>query len=319
MTILNNQIKCLVLGGRGFIGSHLIDSLLMNGYSVRCFDRPYVISTADSHISNPNFELFEGDLISEADICEALLGCDVCFHFVSTTLPKSSNADPVFDVESNILGTLRLLNNAVKLGLKKIIFVSSGGTVYGVPEQVPILESHPTEPVCSYGITKLAIEKYLSLFKQLHGLDYTILRLSNPFGERQRINLSQGVVAVFLGKVLRGEPIEVWGDGSVIRDYIYISDVVDALVKAMLYRGEEHVFNIGSGFGFSINEVIDAIEKVTGRQSQRRYLASRVFDVPINILDINRAKKYLGWTPKVEFENGLLKFVDWLSRENFAD
>ena len=315
MTILTNQTKCLVLGGRGFIGTHLINSLLSNGYQVRCFDRPNVLPMGNSHLFNHNFELVEGELTSEADMYKVLEGCDVCFHFISTTLPKSSNADPVFDIESNILGTVRFLNNAVKLGLKKIIFISSGGTVYGVPKQTPILESHPTDPVCSYGITKLTIEKYLSLFKQLHGLDYTVLRLANPYGEHQRINTSQGAVAVFLAKVLSSEPVEIWGDGSVVRDYIYISDVVDALMKSLDYEGDEHVFNIGSGRGYSINEVLDAIEKVTGKQSQRRYLASRVFDVPVSVLSIERAKTLLDWAPKVEFEDGLLRFSDWLFKE----
>src|SRR5262249_42060795 len=142
-----------------------------------------------------------------------LEGCQTCFHLVSTTLPKSSNADPVFDVESNVLATIRLLTQAIQTGLKKVVFVSSGGTVYGVPKQIPILETHATDPMCSYGITKLSIEKYLHLFHVLHGLDYTVLRLSNPFGEGQRVHASQGAVAVFLGKVLRGETVEIWGDG----------------------------------------------------------------------------------------------------------
>lgn len=311
---MSNPMRCLVLGGRGFIGSHLVDALLAHGHFVRCFDRPHVAPLGDAHLSNPNFELYEGDLVSEADVTEALVGCEVCFHLVSTTLPKSSNADPVFDVESNVLGTVRLLTHAVKSGLKKVIFVSSGGTVYGVPTQLPIPESHPTDPVCSYGITKLAIEKYLGLFKQLHGLDYTVLRIANPYGERQRTHASQGAVAVFLGKLLRGEPVEIWGDGSVVRDYIHIADVVDALLVALARTSSEHVFNIGSGRGHSLNEVLDAIENVTGRVADRRYLPGRVFDVPESVLSIERAKQMLGWFPRVEFEQGLGRFVGWLEQ-----
>lgn len=304
--------RCLVLGGRGFMGSHLVDALLHAGYLVRCFDRPHVAPLGDSHLTNPNFELYEGDLVSEADVVEALEGCDICYHFVSTTLPKSSNADPVFDVETNLLGTVRLLTHAVKAGVKKVIFVSSGGTVYGVPKQVPIPETHPTDPICSYGITKLAIEKYLGLFKQLHGLDYTVLRISNPYGERQRIQASQGAVSVFLGKALRGESIEIWGDGSVVRDYIYIADVVDAFIAALAPTGDEHVFNIGSGRGLSLNEVLDHIETVTGRTTVRHYTPSRTFDVPKNVLSVERAKQSLGWSPKISFEQGLRKYADWL-------
>jgi UDP-glucose 4-epimerase len=309
---MNTTKRCLVLGGRGFIGSHLVDALLAQGYRVRCFDRPHIAPLGDAHLTNPNFELYEGDLVSEADLIEALKGSDICYHLVSTTLPKSSNADPVFDVESNVLGTVRLLTHAVKLGVKKVIFVSSGGTVYGVPAQIPIPETHPTDPICSYGITKLAIEKYLGLFKQLHGLDYTVLRISNPFGERQRTHASQGAVAVFLGKVLRGEPIEIWGDGSVVRDYIHIADVIDALLAALDRTGSEHVFNIGSGRGHSLNEILDSIEKVTGHMAVRRYTPSRAFDVPASVLCIERAKHSLGWSPQIDFEHGLQRFVEWL-------
>jgi UDP-glucose 4-epimerase len=311
--------RCLVLGGRGFIGSHLIDALLDLGCIVRCFDRPHVLQLGESHLSNPAFELFEGDLTSETDVAEAVDGCDICYHLVSTTLPKSSNADPVFDIESNVLGTVRLLTHAVKSGLKKVIFVSSGGTVYGVPKQVPILETHSNDPICSYGITKLAIEKYLGLFHQLHGLDYTVLRLANPFGERQRTHASQGAVAVFLGKVLRGEPVEIWGDGSVVRDYIHIADVVDALLLSSEKTSHARVFNIGGGRGHSLNELLDAIEKATGCIANRIYLPGRTFDVPISVLCIERAKQSLGWTPQIDFEHGLRRFAEWILKHPNAN
>ncbi len=304
--------RCLVLGGRGFIGSHLVDALLERGYVVRCFDRPRVQPLGDLHLENERFELYEGDFVSEADVAGALQGCHACFHLVCTTLPKSSNADPIFDVESNVLGSVRLLNQALKSGLKKIIFLSSGGTVYGVSEQIPILETHPTDPVCSYGITKLSIEKYLHLFHVLYGLDYTVLRLANPFGEGQRVQASQGAVAVFLGKILRGEPIEIWGDGSVVRDYIYIHDAVDAMLAALERTTSERVFNIGSGRGHSLNELIDLMEAVTGRTADRRYLAGRQFDVAANVLSIGRAKQLLDWSPKVGLDSGLRSVADWL-------
>lgn len=313
-------MRCLVLGGHGFIGSHLVDALLAQGHRVRCFDRPHVVPLGDERqLANPNFELYEGDLLSEADISSALVDCDVCFHLISTTLPKSSNADPAFDVESNVLGTVRLLSHAVKSGLKKIIFVSSGGTVYGVPVQLPIPETHPTDPVCSYGISKLSIEKYLSLFHGLHGLDFAILRIANPFGERQRTHASQGAIAVFLGKVVRGEQVDIWGDGSVVRDYIHIADVVDALMLSMGATGGERVFNIGAGKGHSLNEVLNAIEKVTGRSAKRRYLPGRPFDVPASVLCTARAKTFLGWFPKVTFEEGLERFSQWLIKHPDTD
>lgn len=205
-----------------------------------------------------------------------------------------------------------MLTLALEAGVKKVIFVSSGGTVYGEPTQVPIPETHATDPVCSYGIAKLAIEKYLALFHHLHGLDYTVLRLANPFGEGQRTHASQGAIAVFLGKVLRDEPIEIWGDGSVVRDYIHVADVVQALLAALEPSTQEHVFNIGSGRGHSLNEVLDTIEKITGRVAIRKYLPGRGFDVPLSVLNIDRAKNVLGWAPAVGFEEGVERFVKWM-------
>jgi UDP-glucose 4-epimerase len=315
---MKGNLRCLVLGGRGFIGSHLINALLERGHQVVCFDRPHVMPLGSTHASDTRFENVEGDFVSEADIARVLPGCDVCFHLVSTTLPQSSNADPVFDVETNLLGTVRLLNHARGTGLKKLVFVSSGGTVYGTPTSVPIDESHPTNPQCSYGITKLAIEKYLDLFGMLHGLEYCILRIANPYGEMQRTQASQGAVAVFLGKALRAEPVEIWGDGSVIRDYVYIGDVADALIRAMNHAGPERLFNIGSGRGLSLNEVLDTIDDVLGRKTERLYRPSRAFDVPANVLSIERASRHLGWRPRVAFRDGVARLAKWLATDSEA-
>ncbi len=304
--------KILVLGGNGFIGSHLVDALIENGYSVKLFDRPNTVFLGG--INALNVEMIYGDLNSEADIAAAVVGCDICFHLISTVVPASSNMDPIFDIETNLIGTVKLLNHAVKAGLKKIIFLSSGGTVYGVPTQLPIDENHPTNPLCSYGITKLAIEKYLHLYQQLYGLDYTVLRLANPFGERQRIHATQGAVAVFLGKALRNEKIEIWGDGSVVRDYIHISDVVTAMLSSMTYNGSERILNIGSGHGISLNEVLDGIELVTGNKVARCYTPQRAFDVPISVLAIDRAVNALNWKPDTTFITGLTHTIGYLER-----
>ena len=303
--------RCLVLGGRGFIGSHLSDTLASAGYLVRCFDLSPT-PTPSSVQALDNLLHMQGDMASDDDLDSALHNCDVIFHLVSSTLPQTSNANPVFDIESNLVRTVRLLDLAVQHRVKKIIFSSSGGTVYGVPNHVPITEQHSTEPTCSYGIAKLAIEKYLALYQQLHGLEYCVLRIANPFGERQRIDAAQGAVAVFLGKVLRGERVDIWGDGSVVRDYLHISDVVRAFVMAMRISGPDRLFNIGSGHGQSINQVLDAIEAVTGRAAVRRYHPARNFDVPTNILDISRARLVLGWLPETSFLQGLQKFNAWV-------
>ncbi len=303
--------RCLILGGKGFIGSHLIDALLRVSYPVKVFDRANLLPLNDTAAAG-QVQWIDGDFTSDADVAAALKDCDVCFHLVSTTLPSSSNADPLFDVETNVSGTLKLLNHAVKQGVKKVIFISSGGTVYGVPRNTPMAEDHPTNPICSYGITKLAIEKYLHLYRTLHGLDFTVLRLSNPFGERQRTHASQGAVAVFMGKVLRGEKIEIWGDSSVVRDYIYIGDAVQAMVAAIAHTGDERIFNVGSGTGISLKEILAAIEQVTERKAMVSYTPARAFDVPVSVLDIARARAALSWSPATPFADGLRKMMAWM-------
>lgn len=300
--------KFLILGGAGFIGSHLCDALLLAGHSVRLFDR-LGISPHRAFGHDEAVEHFQGDFSSEADMQRAVQGCQLVFHLVSTTLPKTSNDDPVYDVESNVVGTLKLLEAARRAGVQKIVFVSSGGTVYGVPKSMPIAETHATDPVSSYGIGKLMIEKYLHLYQTLHGLDYCVLRLANPFGERQRANAAQGAVAVFMHRAVNSMPIDIWGDGSVVRDYIYIADVTDALLKAAAYDGQERLFNIGSGQGKSLNEILSTIEVLLSKSVARQYLPGRSFDVPANVLDISHAYEYLKWRPKFSFEEGLTKTI----------
>jgi UDP-glucose 4-epimerase len=297
-------LRALVLGGGGFIGSHLVTALLRQEKKVRVLERPYRERTA-ALPEHPALEWMEGDFGNTQDIHRALEGVDTVFHLVSTTQPQSSNDDPAFDVSSNLLATLNLLEQLRARRNTTLVFVSSGGTVYGRPQNTPIPETHPTEPTCSYGIVKLAIEKYLALYQLLHGLDYRVLRVANPYGPGQEANRAQGAVGTFLSRVVHDEPIEIWGDGSVVRDYLYISDTISALLLAARYRGAERIFNIGSGGGHSIREIISAIEDVTGKTAQVRYTAGRKFDVPVSVLDISRAQNELGWQPRVHLSEGL--------------
>lgn len=293
-----------MLGGGGFIGAHLVTALLAGGTPVRVLERPYrVHSAALEH--TPGLEWQEGDFGNSQDIRRALEGVDTVYHLVSTTQPQSSNDDPAFDVQSNLLATLNLLEQLRGSPGTKLVFVSSGGTVYGVPRATPIPETHPTDPTCSYGIVKLAIEKYLALYRILHGLDYRILRLANPYGPGQEANRAQGVVGTFLSRVVNDEAIEVWGDGTVVRDYLYIGDAVSAMLQAAQCQGQERIFNIGSGRGHSVREIIAAVEHTTGRTARVRYTAGRKFDIPVSILDIARAKAELGWRPRIELDEGL--------------
>jgi UDP-glucose 4-epimerase len=296
--------SCLVLGGAGFIGSHLAEVLLQAGHRVRIFDRPH-LDRLPSFLQRREFEVFTGDFLNPYVLSAALEGSEIVFHLVSTTLPKTSNDNPVYDVESNVVGTLRLLELCRSQGVRKVVFVSSGGTVYGVPRSVPIDETHPTEPICSYGIQKLVIEKYLQLNHRIHGLDYCVVRPSNLYGPRQRLDVAQGAVAVFLDRALRGQPIEVWGDGSAVRDYLYVGDAAEALLKAAAFEGEPRLFNIGSGVGSSLKQLIKEIEALLGRPLAVAYAAARPLDVPVNVLDTSLARRHLGWTARTSLAEGL--------------
>ncbi len=307
-------MKIALIGGAGFIGLNLCEVLIAQGHSVNVFDRPDNAHFISQKVRN-NVSWYGGDFLNQDDLAESITDCEVVFHLVSTTLPKSSNENPRADVNENVIGSIRLMETAKKCGVHRIIFISSGGTVYGRPEYIPIDETHPTDPICSYGISKLMIEKYLGLYKELYDLDYIVLRLSNPFGEHQHTIASQGAIAVFLGKVMRGECIDIWGDGTVMRDYIYIGDAVNAMVAAINYKGNKRLFNIGSGQGKTLLEILETLEKVTGGSVEHRFLPGRPFDVPVNVLAIERARIELGWSPETEFFDGLLRMFHWLETQ----
>lgn len=287
-------MKCLVLGGAGFIGSHIVDALLERGNEVRVFDRPN-IDTKNILNSISHIEFQSGDFSNESDLAKALEGIDVVVHLVSTTIPSMSNVDPIYDVETNIAGTIRMLSLAKDTGVKKVVFASSGGTVYGEPLYLPIPENHPNDPICSYGITKLAIEKYLHLFQHLHGLDYSILRIANPYGERQNTGSGLGAINTFLWKVVNKEPITIWGDGEVSRDYFHISDLTAAFVGVIEGGIPSKIYNIGSGVAYSLNEILDVIQTVTGEKAVVHYTPGRKSDVSSNYLDISKAQQDFGW------------------------
>lgn len=298
-------MQAVVVGASGFIGSHLVDSLLAAGYRVKALARhlPGLISPVAQ--ANPALTLSPLSMGDGLALQEAMEGAELVFHLASGSLPQSSNRDPQADVQVNLLGALKVFEAARQAQVQRLVMVSSGGTVYGVPQQVPIAEGHPTEPTCSYGISKLAIEKYVALYRQLHGLDGLVLRVANPYGERQRLDATQGVVPVFLGKALRGEPLQIWGDGSTVRDFLHISDVVTALLAAAHYQGEERLFNVGSGEGLSLNQLVELLRAELQRPLAVEYLPARGFDVPTNVLCIERARRCLGWNPKVTVSEGL--------------
>jgi UDP-glucose 4-epimerase len=307
-------MKCVLLGGGGFIGSAIADRLLRDGHTIRIFERPRVepYRAFDAH---EIVEWMTGDMLSAHDISAAIEGMDAVFHLVSFTLPKSSNDDLVYDVETNLISSVQLLNAMVAQKVGKIIFISTGGAVYGIPRYLPIDEQHPTNPLVSYGITKLTIEKYLLMFQHLHGLQARILRVTNPFGPRQRVETAQGAVTAFLHHALHEQPIEIWGDGSVTRDYLYIDDVAEAFLKALEYSGPQSVFNISSGTGTSLNELVSLLGEILHRPIAHHYLAGRPFDVPVNVLNNQLASQEMGWTPQVSLRDGISRTIQWMQDE----
>jgi len=304
--------KVLVLGGRGFLGRNLVDLLLRDGASVRTFDRP-LASAADQPVFEGDVEEFEGNFIDGQGLDAALKNVDLVYHLISTTVPSGSNADPIGDVTSNLAGTLRLLKAMAAAGVHRIVYASSGGTVYGNPCVLPVPEWHALQPISSYGVVKVAVENYLHLHSELNGLKANVLRISNPYGMHQRRIGAQGVIATFLDKLMNGKPIEIWGDGSVVRDYIYVADVARALLLAGR-REKSGTFNIGSGVGHSLNEVLQVLRQQTGLETEVRYMPHRKFDVTQTFLDIERAREDLGWNPFYTLEEGCARFCQLMER-----
>ncbi len=300
-------MKVLVLGGNGFIGSHVVDHLLSAGHKVRVFDR----SPERYRTPLKQVEYRLGRLDDTFQVAEALQGIDAVCHLISTTVPGTSNLDPVADVQSNLINTLLLLEQMRKKGLHRILYLSSGGTVYGNPEYSPVGEEHPLNPISSYGVVKVAIEKYLNMYQQLYGFEPVILRPSNPYGSRQGHAGVQGLIGTLLTRALAGEVLEIWGDGSVTRDYMHVGDLARLCVAA-LESNSCGVFNAGSGEGYSINEIIDLIRGTTDGQLQVNYREGRAFDVKEIVLDISRAKAEFSWLPERSLADGIADQLGWL-------
>jgi len=300
------MMRYSVLGAGGFIGTNLCRTLVCQGHSVRAFGRRKTFPE-----SLRGYDWIPGDFADSASVANAISGCEVVFHLVTATTPANANIDKVADLNANVTNTLHLLDACRETGVRRVIFISSGGTVYGVPNQIPTPESAATNPITAYGISKLAIEKYLGLYEYLYGLEYRVLRVANPFGPYQIAMKNQGVIAAFLHRALAGNPIEIWGDGSIIRDYVFIDDVVDALMLAATHQGSGRIFNIGSGEGRSLNDIVTAIERLLEQIIPVDHRPGRPVDVPVSVLDTTLAKRELGWQAYTPFEEGLRNTLDW--------
>ncbi len=303
-------MNILVIGGYGFIGLHIVERFDCKQHQITIFNR------SKNHFIEEleDVKYIYGDFTDIDAIKKALEGIDIVYHLLSTTVPSTANDNPLFDVQSNLIGTISLLDALEGSSVKRIVYASSGGTVYGNPKYTPIDENHPLHPIGSYGITKVAIESYIQLYAKKLNISYLIVRPSNPFGPRQSYGGVQGVISTFLHKAIKEEILTVWGDGEAIRDYIYISDVADFFIKAGL-TDKEGIFNLGSAQGHSVNEVIEIIEHVVGTKTTVRHIKLNSFNVKEVVLNINQAKSIFDWKPDVSFLDGVKLHYNWIKAE----
>lgn len=305
--------SCLVLGAGGFIGGHLCRELRRRGASVRGFGRHRAYPEALEGV-----RWTAGEFSDRAALARAVEGTEHVFHLLGGTTPESSNKDPVADLDSGTMASLHLLEICRAAGVRKVVFLSSGGTVYGIPASVPIREDAPTDPISAYGVSKLAVEKYLHLYRHLHGLDYAVLRVANPFGPWQDPDRRQGVVPALMQAVMDGRPPEIWGDGRVVRDYLYAADAAEAIAGAAVYAGAHRVFNVGSGVGRTVLDLLRDIGAALGRGTtlEAMHKPGRTTDVPVNVLDTSLIRREMGWAPRTGWAEALEATAAWLRGRN---
>jgi UDP-glucose 4-epimerase len=306
-----NPLRTLIVGGGGFIGSHLANYLARQG------GRKIIVvgRSAAPRFSLPdNVSYLQGDVGDAAFIGNLLDNCDEVVDLAYATVPKTSFDDPVHDVLVNLPSSVVLLRQASQRGLRRLILVSSGGTVYGNAAYLPIDETHPTSPVSPYGITKLALEKYALMFHRLEGLPVVIVRPGNPYGPNQLGNLGQGFVGAALSGMLQRQPVRVFGERGTVRDYVYVDDLVTGLAAALEHGNVGDTYNIGTGIGLDNQAVLDALDKVarsSGYAVDVETQPSRPFDVAVNVLSSARLTYVSGWRPHIEFSEGIARTWAW--------
>jgi UDP-glucose 4-epimerase len=308
-------MRALVTGGAGFIGVHLAHVLVENNFDVTIFDRTPVQSGA---LANCPVRVVTEDLANRRALHEAIEGVDVVYHLAWSGIHSSSNLNIRAHTETNLLFTLDLLDECRNAGVKRVVFMSSGGAVYGYAHQLPIPEHHPTAPISAYGAAKLSVEAYLHVYGHLYDLNSISLRPSVPFGEWQNSRRGQGAVTVFLQNVYCGRPIVVWGSGDIVRDFFYIGDLARACLLAANTDVAPGAYNIGGGVPVTLKELIERIRYVTGRAVPVIYEPPRSFDPPSIVLDISKARRALGWAPKVPLADAIARTWGWIKSEGCA-
>jgi UDP-glucose 4-epimerase len=308
--------KACVLGAAGFIGRHVVREFLAQGYRVTAVDR--VDGLSDGMLEHRRIEFRCGKLTDDEFVRSVLAGVDTVICLAPNSLPESSNADLGAEIGNQVQATLHIAELAHQSGCRSFVFASSGGTVYGLDSATPIAEDAATRPRNAYGVSKLAIEHYLRVLRELRSLHAVSLRISNPYGVGQHANNNQGFIAMAMRRAFDGEPITIWGDGKAVRDFIFVRDLAAAFVKASEYTGPEHVMNIGSGLGYSLLEIMTMVEEVSGRRLNLRFERQRKIDVARNVLDISRAYAELNWQPQTAIEAGLAATADWWASRQVA-
>ncbi|MEJ5199421.1 MAG: NAD-dependent epimerase/dehydratase family protein [Anaerolineae bacterium] len=299
--------KILVTGGAGFIGSHIVDRYIALGHEVLVVDN---LITGQRENVNPRARFFRLD-ICDPD-CAMLIRLEqpeIINHHAAQTMVRISTEQPAYDAQVNVLGFINLLQAAVKAGVRKVIFASSGGTVYGTSDRLPLTEDQPFAPESPYGISKVASEFYLRYYAAVHGLRYTALRYANIIGPRDTVS-SEHVITVFIHRLLAGRPPIIQWDGEQAKDYLYVDDVVEANVLA-LERGDNAAYNIGSGRPVSVNEIYRLLTEITGIHIPAEHGPKRPGDVRLFYLDCSKAARELGWRPAVPFEEAVARTVAW--------
>jgi UDP-glucose 4-epimerase len=294
----------VVIGGGGFIGRHLVRALQAKGDDVLVVGRSRFLDLSATTRSL-RLDLSEA---TAADFDTIVQKADVVHCYAWTTIPAQANADPLGDLQVNLKGALGLLDALKRRGGGRIVFASSGGTVYGPITRIPVQEDHALNPITAYGISKVAAEKYFQLYRYLYVIDTRVVRISNPYGAGQNPAKQQGVVTALIHHALADAPIEIWGTGETVRDFIHINDLIRALMAVAnlpYVSGEMPLLNIGYGDGTSLNTVVQIIENALGKSLNVTRKPTRAFDVPINILDITRARQALGWEPTINLQAGI--------------
>jgi len=306
-------LKILVTGGAGFIGSNIADAFIAQGHDVVILDN---LSMGKLENVNRKAKFYLMDI--RAENCRKVFEIEkfdaVCHQAAQMDVRKSVE-DPIFDADVNVKGTLNLLNNCKNFDVKKFLFASTGGAIYGEQDTFPCDETHPTRPLSPYGITKLTVEKYLFYFAAEYGLNYTILRYANVYGPRQNPHGEAGVVAIFTKKLLEGNKPIINGDGKQTRDYVFINDVVQANLKGLEYN-QNDIFNVGTGLETDVNEIFQILNQHTGNNAKEEHGAAKQGEQKRSVISYEKAKKILNWSPQIKLEEGLKRTVEWFRQKS---